>query len=266
MKKEIRFTVGRLLLIVLIMLGFNILSSSAATSYAISASKIGYTDNSSIGADNVQAAIDGTCTKFSNQLTNLSTNIVSKMYPIGSIYITTSISSAKDVASTLGVGTWEAYGVGKTIVGVDTSDSSFNTVGKTGGSKTNSTTLSTANLPRHTHTINHTHTISETKTTTMALTAESAGSHTHDINSFGFTGETGPYYKYGVGWGNYNGRTLTSDAAGAHTHKVTGSVTIPKLTTATQSTTTSGATGSGTSFTTSTIQPYITVYMYKRTA
>ena len=238
----------------------------AATSYAISASKIGYTDNSSLGVTDVQAAIDGTCTKFSNQLTNLSTNIISKIYPKGSIYITTSISDPKVVASTLGVGTWVAYGTGKTLVGVDTNDSSFNTVEKTGGNKSNSTTLSTANLPSHIHTISHTHTISETKTTTLDLTAESAGSHTHTINQFGWESETGVGYKYGVSFNYYSARTITSDAAGAHTHKVTGSVTIPKLTTATQSTTTSGATGSGTSFTTSTLQPYITVYMYKRTA
>lgn len=100
----------------------------------------------------------------------------------------------------------------------------------------------------------------------MALTAESAGSHTHDISYFGYTGETATQFKYGIEWGYFASRVIPTDAAGAHTHKVTGSVTIPKLTTATQSTTTSGATGSGTSFSTSTLQPYITVYMYKRTA
>ena len=54
-------------------------------------------------------------------------------------------------------------------------------------------------------------------------------------------------------------------AAGAHTHNVTGSVTIPALSTDSISTTTSGTTGSGTAFSTSTLQPYITVYMWHRT-
>ena len=67
----------------------SIYGAYAATSYAISASKIGYADNSSLGADNVQAAIDGTCTKFSNQLTNLKKDVINEMYPKGSIYITT---------------------------------------------------------------------------------------------------------------------------------------------------------------------------------
>ena len=46
----------------------------AATSYAISANKIGYLDNSSLGADNVQAAIDGTCTKIDTRLSSLEKN------------------------------------------------------------------------------------------------------------------------------------------------------------------------------------------------
>ena len=46
----------------------------AATSYAISASKVGYLDNSSIGVDNVQAAIDGTCTKVDTRLSSLEKN------------------------------------------------------------------------------------------------------------------------------------------------------------------------------------------------
>ena len=43
----------------------------AATSYAISATKIGYSDNSNLGVDNVQAAIDGTCSRIDNRLSNL---------------------------------------------------------------------------------------------------------------------------------------------------------------------------------------------------
>ena len=46
-------------------------SSYTATNYAISANSVGYSDNSNLGADNVQAAIDGTCTKFSTQLTEM---------------------------------------------------------------------------------------------------------------------------------------------------------------------------------------------------
>lgn len=40
----------------------------AATTYAISAAKIGYSDNSNLGVTDVQAAIDGTCSKVNEVL------------------------------------------------------------------------------------------------------------------------------------------------------------------------------------------------------
>lgn len=46
-------------------------------------------------------------------------------------------------------GTWELIAQGRTLVGVDTTDSDFNTVGKTGGSKTH--TLTVAELASHYH-------------------------------------------------------------------------------------------------------------------
>lgn len=96
------------------------LGTYAATSYAISASKIGYTDNSSLGATDVQAAIDGTCTK----LANLKGDIVDTMWPRGSIYISETESSAtavQDRFKDFGKDTeWVAYGEGKVLVGSGT--------------------------------------------------------------------------------------------------------------------------------------------------
>ena len=46
----------------------SIYGAYAATNYAISANKIYYSDNSNLGADNVQAALDGTCSKINNKL------------------------------------------------------------------------------------------------------------------------------------------------------------------------------------------------------
>lgn len=53
-------------------------------------------------------------------------------YPVGSIYL-----SVNDInPSKWFGGTWEQIAKGRTLVGVDTSDTDFNTVKKTGGSKT----------------------------------------------------------------------------------------------------------------------------------
>ena len=274
MKKEIRLTVGKLVFIVLIILGFNIISSSAATSYAISANNIGYTDNSSIGADNVQAAIDGTCTKFSNQLTNLKAEVKSEvingMYPKGSIYITTELTTEKAVEEKFG-GTWEKYGSGKTLIGDDGSDYITNDKSKGSGGKTSvSTTLTVANLPSHTHTVTSTGTVSSTFTGTKSQT-ESAGSHTHNVyGAYTTTSNTaGDATVAANGWipllyGQLYNRDSMLTAAGAHTHSYTPSGTVSSTFKGTSTTTSS--TGSNTSFTTSTMQPYIVVYMYRRTA
>ena len=53
------------------------------------------------------------------------------IYPIGSIYISV---EATNPSKWFG-GTWQSFGSGRTLVGVDTSQTEFNTVQKTGGSK-----------------------------------------------------------------------------------------------------------------------------------
>ncbi len=67
------------------------------------------------------------------------------IYPIGSIYM--SINSTNP--SNLFGGTWVAWGTGRVPVGVNTSDSDFNTVEQTGGEKTHQ--LKTSEMPSHTH-------------------------------------------------------------------------------------------------------------------
>lgn len=71
--------------------------------------------------------------------------ILSQIYPVGSIYITTTDNSPQ---KWLG-GTWEAFGKGKTLVGVNPDDEDFNAANKEGGSKT--VTLTTEQMPKHKH-------------------------------------------------------------------------------------------------------------------
>ena len=81
-------------------------------------------------------------------------DIIDIVYPVGSIYI--SVVSTNP-GTLFGVGTWTAFGAGKTLVGLDSGDTAFDTVEETGGAKTH--TLTTDEMPSHTHTQNsHTHT------------------------------------------------------------------------------------------------------------
>ena len=78
------------------------------------------------------------------------TTFIDKIYPVGAIYSTVAQTTAAQVKTALGgVGTWVAWGSGRVPVGVNTSDSSFNTVEKTGGEKTH--TLTNDEMPSHNH-------------------------------------------------------------------------------------------------------------------
>ena len=73
-------------------------------------------------------------------------------FPVGGVYI--SIASTNPSSIWAGT-TWEQFAKGRTLVGLDTSDSNFNTSGQTGGEKTH--TLTTNELPAHGHGMAHTH-------------------------------------------------------------------------------------------------------------
>lgn len=62
------------------------------------------------------------------------TELLSKIYPVGSIYMSATLSTTSQVAAALG-GTWVAWGAGRVPVGVDTTQTEFDTVEETGGSK-----------------------------------------------------------------------------------------------------------------------------------
>ena len=78
--------------------------------------------------------------------------VLKKAYPIGSVYI--NASNSTNPASLLGFGTWVAFGAGKVMVGLDAGDTSFDTVGETGGEKTH--ILTVAEMPAHKHKFGYT--------------------------------------------------------------------------------------------------------------
>jgi hypothetical protein len=154
------------------------------------------------------------------------------LYPVGSIY--TNATNNTNPATLLGFGTWTAFGAGRVMVGFNGSDPLFDTAEETGGSKD-------AIVVSHTHT----------------GTTAGAGSHNHIVpNTYGNN-----YSESGITWEAATG--TTSDKAGRgdlatnpnrlsstvsdHTHTITVS-------------------SEGSSGTNANIQPYITVYMWKRVA
>lgn len=146
-------------------------------------------------------------------------------------------------------GVWEVYASGRTLVGLDSSNTKFNAIGNKGGS--NSVVLSVKNLPSHSHST------SETVTNKINLNVEQSDNNSQFANYNGYplysqkSHSTGD--QYGIDFSYGYGTDYPFKIKGiAHTH----SITIPILTTTTCSSC------NAESFD---IQnPYITVYMWKR--
>lgn len=80
--------------------------------------------------------------------------LLDKIYPVGSIFMSATLSTTSSVATALG-GTWVAWGAGRVPVGVDAGDGDFDTAEETGGEKTH--TLTVDEMPSHRHNIGQTY-------------------------------------------------------------------------------------------------------------
>ena len=160
---------------------------------------------------------------LSNRITSNSANISAKSpldsYPVGSIYISTTNTNP----GTIFGGTWVAFGEGRTLVGVDTTQEEFDTVEETGGEKGH--TLTIDEMSSHNH------------TSRLYL----------DQSGYGVTIPKGAsYFKFS------KGDDIISWNSSAQTDKHIWSIG------------TSTATGGSQAH--NNLQPYITVYMWRRTA
>lgn len=155
--------------------------------------------------------------------------------PIGYIYMSVVSTSP----ATLFGGTWARIAQGQVLVGQDSTQTEFDTAEETGGEKTH--TITSGELPAHTHAIDHNH---------PAADSDPGGNHSHVL-----TRKAGSGTSSGVVRGNGTAEADgTTQAVTDHIH----SVNLPNYTG------TSGSTGSGTPA--NNLQPYLVVYMWKRTA
>jgi len=177
------------------------------------------------------------------------------VFPIGSIY--TSVSSTNPGTS-LGYGTWVAFGAGRTIVGLDAGDTDFDTVEETGGAKTVSAVV--GDHSAHTHSV------------TSNVAVGNHASHTHSVD-VGNTTSGAPSATETVD--NVGSGSTVSVASATHTHDVDpASVTSGNESATLDHSVTNNAVTSGNESATlthsitatSVVQPYIVVYMWKRTA
>lgn len=184
------------------------------------------------GTPSLPTGTTGVTQTFGNNTTALATTAfvqaaMAALHPVGSIYI--NATNSTNPGTLLGFGTWTAFGAGRVPVGFDSSNALFDTAEETGGSA-------------DAITVSHTHSFSTTTNTAGAH--QHGGSLTQSTKSG--TGPTAVVSSSESLVGDYN---YTTASAGDHSHTVSG---------------TTGSTGS--SGTNANYQPYITVFMWKRTA
>lgn len=191
--------------------------------------------------DEFNAIATAVATKYdSTDLTDIKNSIGSSLYPVGSIYV--NAVNNTNPGSLLGFGTWAAFGAGRVMVGFNASNALFDTAEETGGS-------ADAIVVSHTH----------------DGTTSSSGSHSHFIaNTDNTSASTSPslsstnYLTRGGGGGGTSEAYQLQGSATAPTVGLTNSVSDHTHTFTTDS---EGASGTNANY-----QPYITVYMWKRTA
>jgi len=176
---------------------------------------------------------------FGNSSTLLATTAfvqaaLAALHPVGSIYINATV--ATNPATLLGFGTWTTFGAGRVLVSLNSANVLFDTAEETGGS-------ADSTLPTHTHT----------------GTTDAGGSSTGSVTG-GVATDFGPF-------SSATGVLAISDSVGNRPQGAagTGSSRTATLTIPTHQHTFTTA-SAGTSGTNANYQPYITVYMWKRTA
>lgn len=109
-----------------------------------------------VASDDLLVVVDKSDTSMADSGTDkkvkkssLAKSLLDFFYPVGTIYETTSsdLDTTTKMNNHFG-GTWEAYGSGRVLV-AKSSDTEFDTIGKTGGEKTHTLTIN--EMPSHSH-------------------------------------------------------------------------------------------------------------------
>lgn len=224
-----------------------------------------------VGSDILLTDEEGNDRKLIELVKDLILESDKRKYPIGKIILSTETVNPVDY---LGFGTWVAWGSGRVPVGVNTGDGNFNIVEKIGGA-------STINL-NHSHTVNnhihdmsHSHAVNSHTHSTQdhILTIDEMPGHRHYQTEYWNRGGNGTAYTQGsemaqpVAYGTMTSPTRYTGGGQAHNHGNTGT-SAPGTNAGTRTTTDGSAPETTSTLLTeqSILQPYITCYMWKRTA
>ena len=204
-------------------------------------------------------------------------DVIDALYPVGSLYTST---LSTNPATLLGRGTWGAFGAGRVLVGRDAGDTDFDTAEETGGAKTKAISAhagaAVGDHAAHTHSVtsnvavadhaSHTHTYTEVPNHVHVENMN--GATTGGLTGWGVAVDTSTNTPTATGYSTANNTggvaTGTTNGPGA---TMTHSVTNNAVTSGNPSATLSHSVTQPSAHTDlNVVQPYIVVYMWKRTA
>ena len=212
-----------------------------------------------------------------SRIDNIENSMLDKIYPVGSIYMTTTYSTTEEVTNAIG-GEWEKYAQGRTIIGEGTDESGYiYQSGQKGGNK--SVTLSSSNIPSLsvTGTTNSTGNGYSIGYGSTNRTTSSNGDHNNRINigfnqngynynipkSIYLVWNTGVKYTNSV-ISNQNSTSWYTLNSGAHTHTVSDYYANSISGVAAHTHTFTGNYTNNNVSAISTESPYVVTYMYRR--
>jgi hypothetical protein len=160
------------------------------------------------------------------------------LFPVGTIYTQAAVST--NPGTLLGFGTWTAFGTGRVLVGLDGGNTAFDTLEETGGSETvtptgtnSGTALTEAQMPKHYHLMLGPNSVTSPQGSGSSVGVYGGGTPDDSTQAYG---------TYSTGGSAASGSQTTGTSNGnTHTHTFTGNSQTN-------------------------LQPYIVVYMWKRTA
>ena len=172
------------------------------------------------------------------------TDTLKKVYPIGSIYMST---VSTNPATLFGFGTWEAMPAGRVLLaqGKSSWGTTYN-AGSTGGEATHQLTV--GEMPSHNHAVS----IQSSGEHNHIANSNTSGTHSHVLPTANALGSGSGYVI-----GTSNGGTLNTSGNGEHSHVIT----INNNGSHTHNTTVK-ETGSGQAH--SNMPPYLAIYIWKR--
>ena len=198
-----------------------------------------------------------------NQLKNIENSMLDRIYPVGSIYMSTTYSTIEEVENAIG-GEWEKYAQGRTIIGEGTGTDSNGLVqtfsnGSMDGKYTHKLTI--AEMPKHNH--SYSYSIADNVTGNTILNEsnlpprtlfefQAKNNATTSGISWGYVNADPGSWYVSSNYDFYHAGVLSSIGGQGHNHSITSS----------NRSSSTEISGSDDSFN---IQnPYIVTYMYKR--